>query len=143
VQKPHEERKLPLKKWVGNNIQNLVAHAYKTADNDKWFWEEVKSTKYTQLQPMDFVLTLDSENGTWNKNRMSMIVWANGYRDQGICQLNRKYHIKFINSPEFQNEYKQVDYCWEVWKKGVLKNRLETTFYWYNTRDRNRKNFSF
>lgn len=82
----------------------------------------------------DFLLTLDGENWSWTANRKSNIVWANWYYDFGICQLNKKYHKDFINSKEFQDPYKQVDYCFGVWQDAIKKWRLKTTFYAYRHR---------
>jgi len=81
----------------------------------------------------DFMLTLGAENGTWEKNRCSGVN-SNGYRDCGICQLNRKWHSNFIDSPEFQDPYKQIDYCLRVYNDGIEKGRITTTFYGYNVR---------
>lgn len=66
--------------------------------------------------------------------RKSDIVGANGYSDFGLCQLNRQWHWKFIDSPEFQDPFKQIDYCWGVYQDAINKDRIKTTFYGYNNR---------
>lgn len=95
--------------------QDLINYAYKVG------WK-------------DFLLTLDGENWLWTANRKSNIIWANWYYDFGICQLNKKYHKSFINSKEFEDPYKQVDYCFGVWQDAIKKWRLKTTFYAYRHR---------
>jgi hypothetical protein len=65
------------------------------------------------------VKTWNSENGGWNKDRVSPAN-KNGSRDYGFCQLNSEYHSAFIfdyangervYSKEFSNPIKQFDYC--------------------------------
>lgn len=61
-----------------------------------------------------------------------------------MCQLNGQYHADFIFanganlqsgwSKEFQDPYKQLDYCLGVWKDAIAKGILTTTFYAYNKR---------
>ena len=89
----------------------------------------------------DFIYTLEMENGLWTKNRLSNQVGINGYRDQGLCQLNRQYHLDFIMSPEFQDHEKQLDYCWEVYKNAKEGGRINTTFYGYNNRHKAKDHF--
>lgn len=115
------------KKWWAKDheIQNLVNYAY-------------------QKGGKDFLLTLEWENGLWKWDRKSAIVWSNWYSDYGMCQLNWQFHAKFIFangvnlkdwfSKDFQNPYKQIDYCWEVYQNAVAQNRIKTTFYAYNKR---------
>jgi len=90
---------------------------------------------------LDFVLTLDAENGLWQIDRKSNIVGANGYSDFGLCQLNMKYHEPFIRSAEFKNGNAQIDYCAGVWDNAMKRGIIRTTFYGYNTRHNNLKNF--
>lgn len=54
----------------------------------------------------------------------------------GYCQLNKNWHADFINSAEFQDEYKQIDYCLGVYNDAVSRGRIKTTFYGYNNRER-------
>ena len=76
------------------------------------------------------VLTWEGESG-WRKDIVSKAN-SNGTRDHGYCQLNSQYHKPFINSEEFKDPYKQIDYCISVWNDAVKKGRLKTTFYAYN-----------
>jgi len=59
---------------------------------------------------IEFVKLIECENGRWDPNRISKT------NDRGLCQLNYKYNKKFINSPDFANPYKQLDYCYEKYK---------------------------
>lgn len=102
--------------------QDLIKYAY-----SKW-WK-------------DFLLTLDGENWLWTANRKSMKIGANWYWDYGICQLNKKYHKAFINSKEFKDPYRQIDYCFNIFQKALAKGRIKTTFYAYNYRHACAKRF--
>lgn len=115
------------KKWFEDNkhMQDLVNYAYKIGGKD-------------------FLLTLEGENGLWKWDRKSGMVGANGYSDYGLCQLNGQYHASFIFAnganlkagwgKDFQDPYKQLDYCLGVWKDAIAKGRITTTFYAYNVR---------
>ena len=59
---------------------------------------------------IEFVKLIECENGRWDPNRISKT------NDRGLCQLNYKYNKKFINSPDFADPYKQLDYCYEKYK---------------------------
>lgn len=56
---------------------------------------------------MDFVKMIECENGQRDPQRVSKT------HDYWLCQLNYRYNKKFINSPEFDDPYKQLDYCYE------------------------------
>jgi hypothetical protein len=47
----------------------------------------------------------------------------NGTSDHGICQLNSAYHLPFINSADFSDPYKQIDYCISVYHDALKKKR--------------------
>lgn len=123
---PKDPQRIIKKGWPATDeIQNIVNYAYKKGGKD-------------------FLLTLEWENGLWKWDRRSGVVGANGYYDYGICQLNGQWHGKFIFangynlkagfSKDFQSPYKQIDYCFGVWKDAIAKNRIKTTFYAYNVR---------
>lgn len=59
---------------------------------------------------IEFVKLIECENGRWDPNRVSET------HDHGLCQLNYKYNKKFINSEDFSDPYKQLDYCYEKYK---------------------------
>jgi hypothetical protein len=84
---------------------------------------------------LDCVLTFEAESG-WILLRESIKANRDGTRDFGVCQLNSRYHKKFINSQDFQNPYKQLDYCIGVWNDAIKRGRIKTTFYGYNVRHR-------
>lgn len=90
----------------------------------------------------DFIYTLEAENGNWDTNRSSIIVGANGYRDVGLCQLNRQWHSSFIDSPAFKDYKNQLHYCWDVFTKAMDSGRIRTTFYGYNRKHIAAKNFT-
>ena len=72
-------------------IQNYVNYAY-----NLWW--------------MDFVKLIECENGVWDPKRISKT------RDHWLCQLNYRYNKSFINSSDFSDPYKQLDYCYEKYK---------------------------
>lgn len=86
----------------------------------KWFNENDEKQKYIQyayeLGWLDFVKTIECENGNWN-------LWAVGDWGKafGLCQININYH----KLPEdYKTDWKvQVEYCYEKWEWG-------TKFYW-------------
>jgi len=75
----------------GSPIQDYVNYAYKL------WW-------------IDFVKLIECENGRWDPKRVSKT------RDFWLCQLNYRYNKKFINSLDFADPYKQLDYCYEKYK---------------------------
>lgn len=116
--KANENPKVIKKEWqIDDPRQDLINYAY----NKGW---------------KDFVLTLEGENGLWTPDRRSMILWKNGHYDYWLCQLNTQWHAPFVNSPEFKDAYKQIDYCFGVWQDAFKKGRIKTTFYAYNVRNR-------
>ena len=63
-----------------------------------------------EIWGIDFVKMIECENGRWDPNRVSET------HDHWLCQLHYSYNKKFINSPEFKDPYKQLDYCYEKYK---------------------------
>ena len=59
---------------------------------------------------IDFVKLIECENGTWDPNKVSKT------NDHWLCQLHYSYNKDFINSPDFKDPYKQLDYCYEKYK---------------------------
>lgn len=80
-------------KWyaTGSVVQDYVNYAYSLGGDD-------------------FVKLIECENGRRDPYRISKT------NDHGICQLNYRYNKKFINSDEFHDVYKQLDYCYEKYK---------------------------
>lgn len=62
------------------------------------------------LWGIDFVVLIECENWNRNPNAVSKT------RDYGLCQLNYKYNKNFINSEDFKDAFKQLDYCYEKFK---------------------------
>lgn len=59
---------------------------------------------------IDFVKLIECENGRWDPKRVSKT------HDHWLCQLHYKYNKKFIDSSDFNDPYKQLDYCYEKYK---------------------------
>ena len=59
---------------------------------------------------IDFVKLIECENWRRDPERVSKT------HDHWLCQLNYKYNKKFINSSEFSDPYRQLDYCYEKYK---------------------------
>lgn len=72
-------------------VQDYVQYAY-----NKWW--------------LDFVKLIECENGRRDPYRVSRT------NDHWLCQLNYRYNKDFINSVNFQDPYKQLDYCYEKYK---------------------------
>jgi hypothetical protein len=79
--------------WYASDsvIQDYVSYAY-----DIW--------------GIDFVKLIECENGRWDPKRVSKT------HDHGLCQLHYSYNKKFIDSKDFNDPYKQLDYCYEKYK---------------------------
>jgi len=98
---------------------------------------EIINYAYDISNSKDFIYTLKAENGTLDPKRKSNVRGANGYWDWGLCQLNYQWHSQFIDSPEFNDWRKQIDYCWEVFKKRP------SAFYGYFNRYKVKHFFKF
>lgn len=132
-------------KWVGfieapKQEATRVETVYTWMISIKWFPEDSianrVANKVLSEVGIDMVLTLIWENGTFRLDRKSNQIWSNWYYDYWLCQLNYKYHKKFIDSEDFKNFEKQTEYCIWVWNDAVKKNKLSTTFYAYNVRNK-------
>jgi len=124
---------------------NQVPDVSKTIDNSTFPTQAVKHKEWDILDVRqdyinyayrmwwkDFLLTILAENGTMWIDRKSNAVWANGYSDYGLCQINVWYHPEILWTTRrfkewFYNPYKQLDYCWELYSWW-------TRFYWYDVR---------
>ena len=91
--KPLTQQEIVLHNWYEYNsdVQNYVNYAY-------------------NIWGMDFVKLIECENGTWDPKKVSST------HDHWLCQLNYSYNKKFINSADFSDPYKQLDYCYEKYK---------------------------
>lgn len=80
-----------------------------------------------ELWWIEFVKLIECENWRRDPNRVSET------HDHGLCQLNYKYNKKFINSADFKDPYKQLDYCYEKYKTNPKLR------YWPNRRIKGKK----
>lgn len=112
-----KNEKLYVKKQVGEDQNQWVRIASEISEND-----------------IDFLSTVNQENGLWTLDRVSPKN-KNGTRDYGLCQLNSTYHWNFIQSDEFKDGRKQLEYCYEVYKKRP------TAFYGYYKRKQSYNKF--
>jgi len=109
--------------WFSSFQDSIASYGYdKCKENIKDDW------KYSCK---NFILTLNSENGGWNANKASPKN-KNGTRDHWLCQLNSAYYHKFINSEDFKDPYKQIDYCLWIWIDSKNENKMP--WYWYAMR---------
>lgn len=90
---PQDATRPIIHNWYDQNsvVQDYVNYAY-------------------SLGGVEFVKLIECENGRRDPYRVSAT------HDHGICQLNYKYNKNFINSDDFHDVYKQLDYCYEKYK---------------------------
>ena len=107
---PSTQQEIILHNWYAynSNVQSYVNYAYNV------WW-------------MDFVKLIECENGTWDPKKVSST------HDHWLCQLNYSYNKKFINSTDFSDPYKQLDYCYEKFK---VNPKLR---YWPNRKIKGKK----
>ena len=88
-----EQQEVILHNWYASDsvIQDYVNYAY-------------------NLWGIEFVKLIECENWKWDPKRVSST------RDYWLCQLNYRYNKKFINSSDFADPYKQMDYCYEKYQ---------------------------
>ena len=91
VQQEHQE--FIVHNWYSSDsvIQDYANYAY-----DLWW--------------IEFVKLIECENWRWDPNRVSKT------HDHWLCQLHYSYNKKFIDSSDFKDPYKQLDYCYEKYK---------------------------
>lgn len=95
----------PLKKNADGRTQELIRLAWNISNQDK-----------------TFILLIEGESG-FNP-------WATGgLGEKTLCQLLPRYHKEFIYSANYQIEYQQLKYCYDVYQDAIKKKRLKTTFY--------------
>lgn len=100
-------------------IQDYVDYAWKIS-----WWD------------LDFVSTLEAENGQWNPHRQSQVPnnvpWMNqNWKEDSrwFCMIHRRWHSRIVDDPNFWSDpYRQLDRCYEMYKWW-------TKFYWYNVRN--------
>lgn len=104
-----EADNLCYKKDVGEDQNQYVRYASLISDND-----------------LDFLSTLEAENGLWTSDRKSEVPGEDSY---GFCQINAYYHPEIVNDERFFSDpYWQLDQCWSMYQGGVA-------FYGYYNRN--------
>lgn len=104
-----------VKKNVGEDQQQWVRIASEISGND-----------------LDFLATLEAENGLWSPFRQSDYV-KNGVREPsyGFCQIHKGYHPEIVNDPRFFTDARwQLEQCWRLYKGGTKfygKNNISKT----------------
>lgn len=99
-----------------------ASYAYDISDGDK-----------------DFVLLLNSENGSWSHTTKSTQKYfrdGQWWSDEGMCQVSRYYHLSIILDPQWEDWRYQVDKCLELYRGG-------TTFHGWKHRHERGKNIVF
>ena len=129
-----------VKKEVAEVKQQLNTTNYIRLKNGDDEQNAVVAYLWSKTKNIDIILTFYGESwlksSTVNNNRLQDgTIWS---KDFGYCQLNDKYHLNFINSKDFKDMNKQLDYCVEVYNKAINSGRIKTTFYAYSHRYSNR-----
>ena len=131
------EKKSELKQEIVKKL-SVYRHEWKDERNE-WLSYMYEKSWYDK----DMILTFLSENDNMGLNRPSNATWFNGQRAYWICQLYYTYHKDFINSEDFKNPYRQMDYCIWVWKDAKKRWIIPTTFYAYSFRHNASKKLIF
>jgi hypothetical protein len=98
---------------------------------------------------LDFLATLDAENGLWTPDRQHDTPYWNGgktikgkymppawYNDHGLCGTSDYYHWDIVEDPRFLTDpYWQLNQCWELYSRG-------TRFYGFDNRWKSKSNFT-
>ncbi len=82
----------------------------------------------------DIILTFLSENDSMWLRRPSGFKWFDGNHWYGICQMYYTWHKDFIDSPEMDDPYLQMDRCIGIWNDAKARNRIWQTFHAYSFR---------
>lgn len=127
---------IEVKKEVATVKQQINTTNYIRLKNGDDEQNAVVAYLWHKTHNIDIILTFYGESwlksSTINNNKLQDgTIWST---DFGYCQLNDKYHKEFINSKEFTDMNKQLDYCIEVYNKAIKSGRIKTTFYAYNHR---------
>jgi hypothetical protein len=79
-------------KYITYTANKLIENGF---DN----WKDILATFQHESDYQVMALNTANRNGTY---------------DKGLCQLNSAYHKPFIESEDFKDPYKQIDYCVSV-----------------------------
>lgn len=113
----------PLNSSNSSNSSNTT-YIYIKKDVDEDQNKYVRYASEISNNDLDFLATLNQENGLWTPDRQA----ENGETSYGFCQIHSYYHPTIVNDPKFFTDpYWQLDKCWELYKGG-------TRFYGYDIR---------
>jgi len=88
-----------IKKDVGEDQNQYVKYASKISNND-----------------LEFLATLNQENGLWTPDRQA----TNGEPSYGFCQIHSYYHPEIVSDPKFFTDpYWQLDQCYKLYIGGT------------------------
>lgn len=106
--------------WFGQRQDDIASYGMNKCREEIW---DIKWMYNCQ----NFILTINAENGGRNMNAKPKN--NNWTTDNWLCQLNSAYHSDFINSEEFKDPYKQMDYC--LWVRKDAKRKKSMPWYAY------------
>lgn len=133
---PKEEKETVQEQW--DSEYSVYRHEWNDERNE-WLSYMYEKSWYDK----DMILTFLSENDNMWIDRPSNFTWFNWQRAYWICQLYYTYHKDFIESEEFKDPYKQMDYCMWVWNNAKERWIIPTTFYAYAFRQNAMKKLVF
>jgi len=121
----------------GNNLESEVLYHKLNVGEDQQQW--VRYASRISGNDLDFLATLEAENGLWSPDRQSNVydgVGPNGREDSyGFCQFHRNWHKDKVDDPRFFSDPQwQLDQCYEAYKGG-------TTFYGFYHRKKHFNKF--
>ena len=137
LDKPKDNTQKPIVKSESPKIASIsqVKPAfYQKKDVGQDENQYVKLASLISNNNLDFITTLESENGLWTIDRKSPKN-SDGSRDFGLCQLNSAIHSTFIKSADFKDPKKQIQKCWEIFQGRP------TAFYGYYLRKNHTNKF--
>lgn len=102
-------------------INNLVQIQQNICLDTIWPWDHWKNWYNYSCENQTLVRT--AENWGWFWDRVSPT------NDHGFCQLNYRRHKNFIDSPEFADQYRQLEYCNQVWMDAYKKWKMPRMAY--------------
>lgn len=101
---------------LGDWESSLATHIYQKCLDKLWDVQGKYSCE-------ELIYTFTVENGGWIIDRRSPPN-SNGTRDYGLCQLNYRWHKNFIDSDDYHDPHKQLEYCLEVWVDASRKGTM-------------------
>jgi hypothetical protein len=80
----------------------------------------------------EFIIMLESENGSWNYKSQSSYITKDGTREDswGLCQFHRQYHPDIVNDKRFFTDQSwQLEQCLKEWRLNPWKFHGYTDHY--------------